>query len=47
MAVEKAAGEPIAEAERRVVSITGRGPTFPRDIRDFSPSGIFSKHVEG
>ena len=47
MAVEKAAGEPIVEAERRVMSKTGRGPTFPRDIRDFSLSGIFNKHVEG
>ena len=32
MAVENAAGEPIAEAERSVASKSGRGPTFPRDI---------------
>lgn len=32
IAVENAAGEPIAEVESRVVSMTRRWPTFPRDI---------------
>lgn len=32
IAVENAAGEPIADVESRVVSMTGRWPTFPRDI---------------
>lgn len=47
MAVENAAGEPIAEAERKVASNTGREPTFPRDICDFSSSEIFLYHIEG
>ena len=47
MAVEKAAGEPMADVERSVVSKTGREPTFPRDIGDVSPSETFSYSVEG
>ena len=35
MAVEKAAGEPMAEVESRVASKTGPETTFPRDIRTY------------
>ena len=36
MAVEKAVGEPMAEAERRVVSISGRASAFSLSISSYA-----------
>lgn len=36
MAVEKAVGEPMAEAERRVVSISGRASPFSLSISSYA-----------
>ena len=44
MAVENAAGEPMAEVERMVMSMTGRATCFPLDISTFTrqaPSSCF------
>ena len=54
MAVEKAVGEPMAEAERRVVSISGRAFAFSLSISShaLTQAGYvaltsFSKYLKG